>query len=471
MKPKILLIKAKCNNFFGEAQPPLGLLYISASLKKEGYREIALFEAEKYSEGYEKKLKEILDIYNPDIVGISAITAESVSAHKMAEIIKNFNRKITIIIGGPYPSHYPEYAAEDKNIDFTVIGEGEKTVVEILKHIENGREKINEIKGIAYKKNDSIITNPPAILIDNLDEIPIPDWGLIYFESYSNFIPQSPFLYGKKYAVILTSRGCPWHCTYCHNIFGKKFRAHSPQRVIKEMEILYKEYGVENIEITDDIFNLDIERAKKILKEKSEKLPDVKLFFVNGFRGDILDDEFINLLKPSNTKYVTLALETGSVKIQKEIKKEMNLEKLYSNARKIVKKKIFTNMFVMFNFPKETISDVFQTIKWLLKMPVHTFMPSYLMAYSNTEIAKHVEKKKVITPENDIYIYISVKKFINYSNMKNWQLISLKIISNIIFYFFFPTRIYRIFRDMPYGDFKVLALLFKKLITRTLFPK
>ncbi|HOJ86980.1 MAG TPA: radical SAM protein, partial [Elusimicrobiales bacterium] len=282
MKPKILLIKAKCNNFFGEAQPPLGLLYISASLKKEGYSEIALFEAEKYSERYKEKLKEILDIHNPDIVGISAITAESVSAHKMAEIIKNFNPKITVIIGGPYPSHYPEYATKDKNIDFTVIGEGEKTVVEILKHIENGREKINEIRGIAYKKNDSIITNPPAILIDNLDEIPIPDWGLIDFESYSNFIPQSPFLYGKKYAVILTSRGCPWHCTYCHNIFGKKFRAHSPQRVIKEMEILYKEYGVENIEITDDIFNLDLERAKKILKEKSQRLPDVKLFFVNG---------------------------------------------------------------------------------------------------------------------------------------------------------------------------------------------
>lgn len=471
MKPKILLVKASYNNFFGEAQPPLGLLYISAALKQNGYNEITLFEAEKHRETYSEKIKEIIHSFKPEIVGISAITAESISVHKISEIIKKINKNIIIIAGGAYPSHYPEFVIKDENIDFAVIGEGEKTVTELVNKVNSTNNEFKNIRGIAYRDNGKIIINEPAISVNNLDELPFPDWSLIDFDSYLNFIPQSPFLYGKRYAIILTSRGCPWRCTYCHNIFGKKFRSHSPERVIKEMELLYKNYGIENIEITDDIFNYDIQRAKTILKEKIIKIPDIKLFFVNGLRGDILDDEFIELLKPANTKYLTVALETGSKRIQKEIKKYMEIEKLYMNTKKIVSKKIFVNMFVMFNFPGEKLNDILQTIKWILKMPAHTFMPSYLMAYLNTEIAKNIEPQKLITPEKDIYIYISVKKFINYSKLKDWQMISLKILSNIIFYFFFPLRIYRIFRDMPYRDRKVLNLLFKKLITRTIFPK
>lgn len=471
MKPKILFIKAKANNFIGQIQPPLGILYLSSYLKKHNYLNIELFEADKYQDDYEIRLKKTLQSYKPDIIGISAITAESISAHKIADIIKKFNKKITTIIGGPYPSHYPSYVAKDENIDFCVIGEGEITLLEIINYIEKTGTDIKEIDGIVYKNNSNIIINKPRQFINNLDEIPIPDWDLIDFDTYKNYIPQTPLLYGEKYGIILTSRGCPWHCTYCHSIFGKNFRAHSPNRVIEEIEILNKKYGIENIEITDDIFNLNLKRAKDILIKKINKLPNVKLFFVNGLRGDILDDELIELLRLSNTKYLTLALETGSEKIQKNIKKHINIKKLYKNTQKIIKNKIFTNMFVMFNFPGETVKDVLETIRWLLKIPVHTFMPSYLIIYSNTEISKCIPKEKILQPENDKYVYVSIKKFINYSRMKNWQLMILKTLSNILFYFLFPIRIYRIFRDMPYKNKKILNLLFKKLLNRTILIK
>lgn len=471
MNPKILFIKAKANNFIGQIQPPLGILYLSSYLKKYNYSNIKLFESEKYRENHETALKNILHSYNPDIVGISALTAESISLHKIAKTTKKFNSKIITIVGGPYPSHYPFYVIKDENIDFCVIGEGEETMLEIINYLDKANINIKDIHGIAYKYDGKVLINKPRKLIANLDEIPIPDWDLVDFNSYTNYIPQTPLLYGEKYGIIFTSRGCPWNCTYCHNIFGKKFRAHSPDRVIKEMEILNKKYGLENIEIIDDIFNFNLKRAKEILLKKINTLPNLKLFFVNGLRGDILDDELIELLKLANTQYLTLALETGSEKIQKDIQKNINIRKLYQNTQKIAKKRIFTNMFVMFNFPEETILDVLKTIKWLLKIPVHTFMPSYLIIYSNTKISKSVPKDKVVLPENDKYVYASIKKFINYSKMKDWELMLLKILSNILFYFLFPIRIYRIFRDMPYKNKKILKLLFKKLLNRTIIIK
>ncbi|MBP7795730.1 MAG: B12-binding domain-containing radical SAM protein [Elusimicrobiales bacterium] len=472
MTPRILLIKAKVNKSYqNNAEQPLGLLYISSSIKQNGYTDVKLFEAEKYPYDYEEKLLEVLKEYNPDFVGISAITAESLSVHRIADIVKKFNKKIFVNVGGPYPTYYPESCINDSNIDFLVIKEGEIVINNLLDFLFRGINSLDMIKGLVFKKEGRAVFNEPEELIANLDDIPLPDWGLIDFDSYREYVPQTPFLYGKRYATIMTSRGCPYHCTYCHDMFGKNFRMHSPKRVIDEIRILHNKYGIDNIEILDDIFNLDIKRAKTILIEKQRLFPDVKLFFVNGLRGDILDDELIKLFKLSNTKYICLALETGSPRIQKLIKKNLDLEKLVANTRKIVKQKIFVNLYVMFNFPSEIVTDVYKTIKLLIRTKAHTFMPSYLIVYNNTKISEIVDKKNVIRWDNDKLCYTSILDFINYSDMKRYQLIFLKTFSNIIFYFFFPLRWYRIIRDMPYRDFKIIKLLFKKLLTRTIILK
>jgi len=472
MTPRILLIKAKVNKSYqNNAEQPLGLLYISSSIKQNGYTDVKLFEAEKYPYDYEEKLLEVLKEYNPDFVGISAITAESLSVHRIADIVKKFNKKIFVNVGGPYPTYYPESCINDSNIDFLVIKEGEIVINNLLDFLFRGINSLDMIKGLVFKKEGRAVFNEPEELIANLDDIPLPDWGLIDFDSYREYVPQTPFLYGKRYATIMTSRGCPYHCTYCHDMFGKNFRMHSPKRVIDEIRILHNKYGIDNIEILDDIFNLDIKRAKTILIEKQRLFPDVKLFFVNGLRGDILDDELIKLFKLSNTKYICLALETGSPRIQKLIKKNLDLEKLVANTRKIVKQKIFVNTAVILSFPTEKTKDVYVTIKTLIKSKTHTFMPGYLIVYNNTEIAKIVDKNKITASRNDVFIPASSFNFINYSDMKRYQLIFLKTFSNVIFYFFFPLRWYRIIRDMPYRDFKIIKLLFKKLLTRTIILK
>lgn len=466
---KALLIKGYLNKFYGEVQPPLGLLYISSSLKEVGFKEVYLLEAERCKNELEERIFKIISDFKPDIVGISAITAESISLHKIAYYVKKYNKTIPVVVGGSYPTTTPHYCLNDKNIDFVVIGEGEITIKELIEYLR-GHKKIEEVDGIAYRLGEQKKFNKPRELISNIDELPFPDWSIIDFGSYFEFIPQCPFLLGKRYAVILTSRGCPFFCTYCHQVFGKKFRAHTPQRVIEEMMILNSKYNIENIQITDDIFNYDMSRAKKILEMKSKILPNVRLFFANGLRGDMMDDELIELLKISNTKYICLALETGSEKIQKSVKKYLNLKKLRDNARKIKKKRIFINLYVMYNFPQETYRDVVQTIKWLFKISPHTFMPSYLIAYEGTEIASALPEDKVVKPFMDNYNYSTVKNFVNYSCMKPSTLKFLKILSNILFYFSL-LRLYNIFRDAPYLNVRLLGLFIKKFITRTFIPR
>ena len=466
---KILLVKAGYTKNYGQLVPPLGLFYVSGALKAGGYSDIRLFEADLHKNP-ERKFSEELEDFGPDVVGISAITAEALSLHALARRAAAAKRRPVIIAGGTHASAYLKDCAADGNLDFIVRGEAEGSIVELLRGLgENaGFEKI---KGISYRKNGAPVHNPAREPLMDLDKLPFPDWEIADFENYTKGIPHSPLLYTRKYMKILTSRGCPYGCVYCHNTHGKIFRKHSAGRVIEEVSILRNKYGIRGLEITDDIFNLDAERAKAILRGLKEKTPDVSLFFSNGLRTDLLDRELMDLMKEANTKFVCVAVETASPALQEKIGKRMDLGKLRTNAAYLTKKKIFVNGFFMIGFPGETLKELFTTVRFLLSLPIHTFMMSYCLAYEGTKLAESVPPEKRVDPARDVSPYYSIWGFVNCSDLKDYQLVTAKLLSNVFFYFFFPMRWYRILRDLPYRNSGVLLLLFKKLLTRSVFPR
>ena len=124
-------------------------------------------------------------------------------------------------------------------------------------------------------------------------------------------------LKGNRYALLFTSRGCPYRCNYCHNIFGKRFLRQSPERVVKEIELLYETYGVTEFQIVDDVFNLDKRRLKTIMEEVHRRWPGkIHFTFPNGLRGDILDEEVLDALKLGGTYAMAIAVETATPRLQ-----------------------------------------------------------------------------------------------------------------------------------------------------------
>lgn len=342
---KILFVKPRVNK--GTmldpliCAPPLGLIYLSAFLKAKGYSQIKIVHMDAEGMTFEH-LKKIINEYNPAAVGISAMTAESSGMYQVADIAKKNSSDTLVVVGGPYPTACPEASLNSKNIDIVVQGEGEETLLEIIKG-----EPFNTIKNIYFRNNGQVIKTGRGEYIDNLDQLPYPDWDAIPLDRYKNLQPQSVYLYKQRYMPLFTSRGCPFTCSFCHNVFGRRFRAHSAQRVFEEIKILHDKYGINNFEILDDIFNLDKMRTINIMKAIIDSRLKIKLFFTNGLRVDLLDEEILDLFERAGVRYISVAIETASLRLQKELGKNVYLKKVKQIIAYMSKRKIIVNGFFM----------------------------------------------------------------------------------------------------------------------------
>jgi amino acid adenylation domain-containing protein len=207
----------------------------------------------------------------------------------------------------------------------------------------------------------------PQIL--DFDGLPLPDRSLVNYEAYNQFIGQAMV---KNCISLQATRGCPYNCAYCHKIWPKKHVPRSAENIFKEVKLYYK-MGVRRFAFIDDIFNLDRENSEKFLNLIIENGLDVKLYFPNGLRGDILTKDYIDLMIKAGTINVAFALETASPRLQKLIRKDLNLEKFRENLEYIVTKypHIILELFTMHGFPSETEEEAMMTlnfiqgVKWL----------------------------------------------------------------------------------------------------------
>ena len=259
---KILLINAgKKYVFPKKATPPLGLMYLASALRRNNPHQLKILDMKL---GYfePSDVPGEFSGFDPDIVGISSMTNEAGILHQLAKEVKRVS-SCKIIAGGAHVTACPEDGLSDPNIDYIVLGEGERTLVELVEAILAGSDT-SRIKGIGFRKDGSIVNTPPREFMQNLDEMPFPAWDLVNMKEYSKYWGHDILNPRKPYMSLLTSRGCPFGCIYCHNIMGKTFRARSPESVFSEIETLYRSYNIRYFSIEDDIFNYDRERTLKI---------------------------------------------------------------------------------------------------------------------------------------------------------------------------------------------------------------
>jgi len=463
---RILLLKARYSQNFGHISPPLGLLYLSAYLKAQGHevRVLHLDAIRLMDEG----VAEVMKSFSPRIVGLSAITAEADSLHALAALSKAVLPGVLVIAGGAYPSGYDEECLSDSNIDIVARGEGEITLAEVIGRIGRG-EDLTGVGGLSRRGGGgAIIREPDRPFISDLDDLPMPDWDAVNRDMYSMFVPHTPLLYGKRYLGILTSRGCPYKCVFCHAIMGKCFRAHSVSRVVSEIEFLCRNYGAERIEVLDDTFNLDRERAFAIFSElKNRNLP-VKIY-ICGIRADLLDAAMIDAMASAGVVYVGMGIESASPATQAAIGKNLDLEKVRANCELLARRGIFTTASFLLGLPGETVADCVRTLWFASTLKVHTAMISSLRVYKGSSLASSLPAAALINQKNDRGTYSGLSPTPSCSSIVPWKLSLLKIAGNLLFYLY-PFRLFRILRDIPEPDSKVFGLFLRKFMERTFLP-
>lgn len=400
----ILLIRPFVYSTNMSAIPPLGIMYIASSLrhwsKKEIYIEILDMRLKKMDPA---DLKKKINEKKWDIVGLSTLSYEANRMHSIAEFIKSQDKEILVIAGGPYATMNAEDILKDTNIDITVFGEGERTFFELVEAYDSGIKDLTDIPGIAFRKNDEILINSSRAAIEDLDELPFPAWDLVDLKEYSKMTTFNGIREEDISAPIVTSRACPYQCIYCHRMFGRKWRARSSRNVIKEIKLLYDTYAVRELHIVDDIFNLNKKRVIEICDGIIKNGIKVKMAFPNGLRADIMDEEIIKKLKEAGTYMITYAVETVSERLQKMLKKNLDLEKLKKTIDLTDKYKMLIRGFFMLGFPTETLREIKQTVDFAVKSKLtHAFFFT-VIPFEGTELYEYITADKKIDIQDAHY--------------------------------------------------------------------
>lgn len=349
---------------------PLAYLYLSAFLKRylEGPVEIELIDL-RFTGKIGPTLARRLRRFQPDLIGISLLAADKYFLNEWSDFLRTNAPEAKIVIGGVAATYeYDELLPANQAVDWAVIGEGEVVFLNLVRALMAG-EHPGRINGLAYVDAGTAVCNNRADYIEDLDTIPFPDYSLVnlpdYFGSWGD--SHNGFLYEKRYTPVMSSRGCPFRCIYCHDIFGKKIRKRSPANFMQELQWLYDDYGIREFHIMDDIFNIDRERMHTILQLIIESGMNVKLAFPNGLRADILKKEDLNLLKQAGAYALCFAIESASPRVQKMIRKNLNIARVSENIEYAESIGLIVRGFFMLGFPGETMAEIQSTVAFAKK--------------------------------------------------------------------------------------------------------
>ena len=366
--------------------PPMGILYLISVLRhrRPNSYQFELIEQALYGLSTEDILKRFRR-FDPDLVGFSAVSMEAGEMEEIARLVKKEKPNCITVLGGPHASIFYDWALKNSDIDYVVIGEGEETFPELLEALEEDKP-LDKVKGIAFMREGNLVLTEPRPFIENLDSIPFPAWDMVDFKRYSRVPTMTGWVLSHQWAFLFTTRACPFKCAYCHNIFGKKVRKRSVENVLKEIELLVNQYGVKELHIIDDIFNVDLARAKQICDEIVNRGIKVKIAFPNGLRADMMDRELIQKLKKAGCYSTIYAIETASPRLQKLIHKNLDLEKTKQVIEWTYQEGIIPQAFAMLGFPSETLEEMESTIEYTVNSKLLRCWFFTVVVYPRTEL-------------------------------------------------------------------------------------
>ncbi|MCD4655873.1 B12-binding domain-containing radical SAM protein [bacterium] len=338
---------------------PVSLVYLAGYMEKQGYP-VRIFDGQ-VENMTEKTINRVVNEFRPDVVGITCMTPMVTETHQVAEVVKERSNPPMVVVGGIHPSILPNDIVSDKNIDVIVRGEGEITLHELLEAWPDG--DLDSIKGLSFRRDDETVHTPDRPLLDDLDSLPLPARHLVNYEGYHQ-VPDAVF--AEPLREILTSRGCPFQCIFCSARFisGYKYRYHSPERVLEEVDLLVNKYGARQIAVLDDNFVVNRQRTIDICEGLIRGGYHKKVVWTAAARADQVDYELMVLMKKAGFQLLSFGIETGSPRLLKTIKKGENMDQIAKAIEDTHRAKIKSRGTLILGLPTETREESLATIQW-----------------------------------------------------------------------------------------------------------
>lgn len=444
---RLVLVKTGHRSARQHFAPPLGVLSLASFLHERlpGVQ-IEIIDMLPRGLSIEEVVKKTLD-YEPDVVGISAMSYEALELHEIAAGIKQKRPRLPVISGGPHCTTAPRKVLADSNIDYAVRGEGEQTLLDLIPRIMAGESEPEDICGIGFQKNGEPHLTPTSEEIVDMDSLPLPAFDLIDLSDYWDLPRFGTTYVRREYATLATSRACPFQCTFCHRIFGSRYRSQSPQIVLRDLQTLASEFGVREIQFVDDCFNLKSERVAAICDGIVKQGLDLAICFPNGIRGDIMDEDTLKKLKAAGTYRITYAVETASERIQKFVKKNVKLGKLKKVIEMTDALGIMVDGFFMVGFPGETREEVQTTLDYALDSKLHSLNFWFVTPFPGTELYDQAKDMGYEVTEDAINLHY-FDPMTDLSEVPAEELRRL-VQKTFIRFYLNPWRWWRIFKLLP----------------------
>ncbi len=335
---------------------PLYFVCLSGALRAGGHAPY-IYDAMTKDVGYpeiEQKIREL----DPDVVATTAITCTSPDAIKVLELAKRINPDITTVCGGIHASFmYEEMFSLTDSIDYIVVGEGEETIVELVNAISDKSDP-SSVKGIAYRKGEEVCKTPKRPYLKDLDGMPM-GWDLLDWEDYVYFV-----LPGSRLGAVATSRGCEKECTFCsqQKFWEGTWRGRSPEDIVREMEELGRDHGVDVVLLTDDYPTPDRQRWEKFLDLLIDKGLPMKILMETRAEDIVRDKDIIWKYKQAGIIHIYVGTEATEQATLDLIKKDLKLKDSIEALKLLREVGIITETSLILGFPEETEESIERTL-------------------------------------------------------------------------------------------------------------
>lgn len=427
---KILLIHPPVRDFYHTPirTQPIGLAYLAASLKASGY-EVEILDCQTrakrllpippelsylrefypsddqspfklykafyhFGMGWEEIRKRIEES-NPDLIGISSsFTPYHEEALKVAQLVKTWDSKKIVVMGGAHVSANPTGVIKSPFVDFILLGEGERRLPALVEQIRRGRQKGRlEIDGMGYRTDGEIRILPLREFIRDLDALPFPERGLLDLERYQ--------VRRKRSTMLITSRGCPHGCAYCsaHLVMGSLFRRRSPENILREMIECHQRFGIEAFDIEDDHFTFDLRRAKALMTQIIHQFGEggLELSAMNGLSYASLDGEILSLMRRAGFRTLNLSYVSTSPLTKRRMKRPRPIADFEAILREAEAVGLNVIAYAILGIPGQTLEEMIDTLVELMGKRV-LLGPSLYYPTPGTSLFEMCERSGILPP-------------------------------------------------------------------------
>ncbi|MSR74613.1 MAG: radical SAM protein [Planctomycetes bacterium] len=377
--------------------PPLGLGYVAAAVKQRGH-EVSIHDFGLFPSAGVPEIVEQVLATNPTIIGITTWTHLYHVCCELAQAFKRRAPQIPVLMGGPHVTIFPaETLVDEAATDFVIFGEGEITCGDLMDALGRGDSDFSNIEGLAWRGHDGAVRNSDRGLTRDLGELPLPDRELMQIERY----PLRAWD-GEPMTTMMTSRGCPYACTYCFKgLFGRRYITTPNDAIIAEMDTIHERYGITHFYFVDDLFVVNVNRLMEFTQEMVARKTGYRWQCLA--RVDRLTREHYHAMAAAGCSKIHYGIETGDPEVMVRVDKEATLDEVRNAVAWCDEAGILAKGYFMIGLPGDTEQSVRRTIDLACELPLHEAMFSLTTPFPGTGLWNDIKDRFDGIPRKELF--------------------------------------------------------------------